>query len=43
MNYIIKLAEKLYSLTDCDFKEVPAHEGGRNQVYICRQSGEDKY
>lgn len=43
MNCIIKLAEKLYSLKGYDFKEVQAHKGGRNKVYIYGQSGENKY
>lgn len=43
MNNIIELVKKLYLLKDYDFKEIPPHEGGRNRVCVCSQSGEDKY
>ena len=40
---ILEAAKRLYALEGYDCAAVSGHEGGRNQVYICRKDGESKY
>ncbi|MBR6185311.1 MAG: phosphotransferase [Clostridia bacterium] len=43
MNSILMQAKTLYPLEDCAFTPAAGHEGGRNQVFIVRYNGENKY
>lgn len=43
MRNIIEKAKSLYNLKTGTFREIPAHEGGRNKMYVCHIYGEDRY
>ena len=43
MNNIIKKAEALYALDGYEYLQVPGHEGGRNEILVCRKDGENRY
>ena len=40
---ILEAAKRLYALERYAFTAVSKHEGGRNQLYVCRKDGENKY
>lgn len=43
MNRIPEKAKALYALEGYEFLQVPGHEGGRNEIRICRKDGENRY
>ena len=43
MRDILEKAKTLYYLKAGTFREVPAHEGGRNKLFVCNIYGEDRY
>ena len=43
MNTIFEKAEALYALDGYEFLRVPGHEGGRNEILVCRKDGENRY
>ncbi len=43
MKRILEKAKHLYALEDCLFAPVSGHVGGRNQIIIVSQNGENKY
>ena len=43
MNGILQKAKALYGLEAFELKPVPGHEGGRNDIRICRKDGENRY
>ena len=43
MEKFIENIKDLYGLKDYELSRVPGHEGGRNQIYVCRRGGEPKY
>ena len=43
MNRILEKAKALYALDGYEFLRVPGHEGGRNEILICRKGGERRY
>ena len=43
MNGILQKAKELYALEGYEFLQVPGHEGGRNDIRICRKDGESRY
>lgn len=40
---ILEAAKRLYALEEYDLAAVSAHEGGRNQLYVCRKEGESRF
>ena len=43
MNTVIEKAKAMYALDGYEFLQVPGHEGGRNDIRICRKDGENRY
>ncbi len=43
MNSILEQAKTLYALEGCAFTPAAGHEGGRNEIFIVRLNGENKY
>ena len=43
MNSILEQAKTLYALEDCALTPAAGHEGGRNEIFIVRLNGENKY
>ena len=39
----LEYSKSLYGLTEYDIEQISEHEGGRNSVFVCSQSGEKKY
>ena len=39
----IRAAKEFYGLEEYEFRPVPGHEGGRNQILICTRNGENKH
>ena len=39
MDKYIENATKIYSLEEYELSKVPGHDGGRNQIYICKRNG----
>ena len=40
---ILEAAKRLYALEGYELAAVSAHEGGKNQVYVCRKDGENRF
>ena len=40
---LLDFAKRLYALEGYDLAAVPGHEGGRNQTFVCRKDGENRY
>ena len=43
MNRIPEKAKALYALDGYECSRIPGHEGGRNEIRICRKDGENRY
>ena len=43
MNTVIEKAKALYALDGYEYLQVPGHEGGRNEILVCRKDGENRY
>ena len=43
MSTVIEKAEALYALDGYEYLQIPGHEGGRNEIRICRKDGENRY
>ncbi|MBR2660105.1 MAG: phosphotransferase [Clostridia bacterium] len=43
MSTVFEKAEALYALDGYEYLQVPGHEGGRNEIRICRKDGENRY
>ncbi len=43
MNTVIEKVKALYALDGYEYLQVPGHEGGRNEVLVCRKDGENRY
>lgn len=43
MKEIIVYAKRLYGLNEYEFDPIPAHEGGRNIIYVCRKNEEKRF
>ena len=40
---MIEKAKALYALDGYEYLQVPGHEGGRNEILVCRKDGENRY
>ena len=40
---VIEKAKALYALDGYEYLHVPGHEGGRNEILVCRKDGENRY
>ena len=43
MNTVIEKAKALYALDGYEYLQVSGHEGGRNEILVCRKDGENRY
>ena len=43
MTHTLQTAKDLYALEGYEYKPVPGHEGGRNQIWICTLGGEKRF
>ena len=43
MSNVLEKAKSLYDLDSCEFSQVAGHDGGRNDVFVCSNDGENKY